>query len=520
MLRPWPAPGLWLARRSGWLRLGLAALAGAGTSLAQAPISTPIALFLALPVLVWLVDAAPGRWAAARIGWAAGFGAMVTGLHWIGHAFLVDADRFAWLMPFAVMLLPAGLGLFWAAAFWAAKALWRPHWARVLVFALALATAELARATLFTGLPWGLPAYGWVETPVMQAARLLGPHALTLATLAIASLPLVVGPKRWAFWAALGLLALLWADGTRRLAEPQTIAADAPVLRLVQPNAAQHLKWQRGHRERFLRRQMALSAEPPGPLGPPVAVLWPETAITFLPQDQPEAVAAIAESTQGGLLVTGALFYAWTEEGTRRWSNALMAVDARGRQVARYDKHHLVPFGEYLPLRGLLERLGLEAIAGMGGAGFVPGPGPQTLSLPGLPPVSPLICYEMIFPGGVVAPGARPDWMMHLTNDAWFGRAFGPQQHLAQARIRAIEQGLPVVRAANTGISAVIDAHGRLRASLPLGEPGRLDAKLPPPLPPTPYARLGDIPALALFALMWGAALIARRRQSPNAGTA
>ncbi len=506
-----PAPQDWIARRGGIVRATLALVAGAGFTLAQPPISLPWALFLALPALVWLVDAAPSRRAAALTGWLAGFAGMVTGFHWMGHAFLVDPERWAWALPFAITLLPAALALYWAAAFWVAKALWTAHWSRALTLAAAIATAELARATFFTGFPWGLPGYAWLETPAMQAAAWIGPHGMTLATLALAALPLVAGPRRAAGWAALAAVAALWGAGSLRHADPPPApSAEAPVLRLVQPNARQDRKWVSPWRERYERRLIALSAEDPGPLGPPAAVIWPETAITFLPQDAPDAVAAIARSARGALLVTGALFYEHGAGGLRRWSNALMAVGPEGETLARYDKHHLVPFGEYVPLGGLLRRIGLDAIAGMGGAGFVPGPGPRTLSLPGLPPVSPLICYEMIFPGEVVAPGARPDWLLHLTNDAWFGREFGPQQHLAQARIRAIEQGLPVVRAANTGISAVIDAQGRVRASLGLDSHGALDARLPPPLPPTLYARTGDWPALLALALLW-AGLAARR---------
>ncbi len=495
------APAAWLSARSGWLRWGFALVAGAGLTLGQPPISLPWALFLAVPALVWLVDAAPSPWAAARLGWAAGFGMMVTGFHWMGHAFLVDAERWAWALPFAVTLLPAALALYWAGAFWLAKRLWRPGWSRALLLAAAIATAELARATFFTGFPWGLPGYAWGETPVMQAARWAGPHGMTLLTLALAAIPLVAGVRHWASWGALAVLGLLWADGARRLVAPEP-AAEGTVLRIVQPNAEQHLKWEPGHRELYLRRLMTLSAAPPGEIGPPDAVIWPETALTFLPQDQPEAVAAVASSARGAPLLTGALFYE-PVGGRRRWSNALMAVAPSGEILARYDKHHLVPWGEYLPQRWLLERLGLDAIAGMGGLGFAPGPGPRRLELPGLPPLAPSICYEMIFAHEVVASGPRPEWILHLTNDAWFGRFAGPQQHLAQARIRAIEQGLPVVRAANTGISAVIDARGRVRKSLPLGTHGAIDATLPAPRPLTLYARTGDAPALAVLALLW-----------------
>ncbi|GMG82183.1 apolipoprotein N-acyltransferase [Paralimibaculum aggregatum] len=498
-------PAAWMARRGRVLRALMAIAAGAAITLGQPPISLPLALFVALPALVWLTDAAPTPRAAFLTGWCAGFGMLLTGLHWIGHSFLVDAERFLWMLPFAITLLPAALGLFWGAAFWLARRLWPAgHWSRALLLAAAIAAAETARATLFTGLPWGLPGYAWVETPVMQAAAWAGPFGMTLLTLVLAALPGVAGPRRIAGWAALVALGALWAGGMTRLAAPVPPAGPpGPVLRIVQPNAVQHLKWKAGHREIFAARLRAHSGAAPGPLGPPAAVIWPETAITFLPQDAPAAVAGIAASAGGAPLITGAMFYDWTESGERRWSNSLMMVTPQGAIAARYDKHHLVPWGEYVPFRWLLERLGLDAIAGMGGAGFVPGPGPRVLDLPGLPAFAPAICYEMIFADGIVPEGPRPGWILHLTNDAWFGSFAGPQQHLAQARIRAIEQGLPVVRAANTGISAVIDPHGRVLASLPLGTDGYLDARLPQPAPPTLYARTGDAPALLLLSLIW-----------------
>ncbi|MGF1500375.1 MAG: apolipoprotein N-acyltransferase [Paracoccaceae bacterium] len=511
-------PATWLGALPGWVRVPVAGLAGAALTLGQPPVSLPLVVFLALPILAWLLDGVASWRGALALGWAAGFGSFVAGLHWMGHAFLVEPDRFAWLLPFAVTLLPAGLGIFWAAAFALARALADPGPGRWIALAAALAAAEYARSTVLTGLPWGLPAYVWAETPIAQAASLVGPHGLSLATLlaAATALPLLA-TRRWAL-ALLPATAVVLAAGwgTLRLAEPVPPLAERVALRIVQPNARQDLKWVSPHRERFAERLMALSAAPPDPrLGPPAAVIWPEIAVTFLPQRSPEHMAQIAASAGGAPLVTGALFFAETDRG-REWSNALMVVDPAGRIVRRYDKHHLVPFGEYMPLRGLLEGLGLEAIAGMAGAGFVPGPGPRVIRVPGLPPFAPAICYEMIFPQGILPnglpDGGRPDWILHLTNDAWFGRFAGPQQHLAQARFRAIEQALPVVRAANTGISAVIDARGRVLDALPLGTHGALDAALPPPRPPTPYAATGDWPALGALALLGLGLLAARAR--------
>ncbi|HUF56511.1 MAG TPA: apolipoprotein N-acyltransferase [Thermohalobaculum sp.] len=475
---------------------------------AQPPLSQPWVLFAALPLVVWLVDAAPGH--AFLTGWAVAFGYFTTGLYWIGHAFLVDAARFAWMMPFAVTILPAFLGLFWGAAFWAAARRWTSPWTRVLVLAGWLTLIEYARAKVLTGFPWALPAYAWTETPVAQALAWIGPFGLTLATLALAALPAIglagrgVG-GRIAAAVALSLLAGLWLAGAERLAKPPPAAPDAPVLRVVQPNATQKLKWHPDWAPVFYRRLLDESAAPASPsLGPPDAVIWPETAVPFLPAEAPERLAEIAAAGQGAPVILGALH---RQAPGGRLSNSLMVL-ADGAISARYDKHHLVPFGEYLPYPWLFAPLGFEKL--VPGAGFDPGPGPRVLEAPGLPPFSALVCYEMIFPDEVVPDSARPAWLLQVTNDAWFGAWGGPQQHLAQARARAIEQGLPVVRAANTGVSAHIDAHGRLLQTLGLDRHGRLDFRLAAPLPPTPYVRMGDWPALVL-ALVLGVFPLSRR---------
>jgi len=247
----------------------------------------------------------------------------------------------------------------------------------------------------------------------------------------------------------------------------------------------------------------------------PDAVIWPETAVAFVPEDYPEARAQMAEVAGGRPLLLGALHRVREPDGKARWSNSLLYIDPAGEIAARYDKHHLVPFGEYVPAGWLFETLGIRTLAER--SGFTRGPGPEVMDVPGLPPFVPLICYEAIFPDEVSVPGERAGWMLQITNDAWFGRFAGPQQHLDQARMRAIEQGLPLVRAANTGISAVIDAKGRVTASLGLGRAGHLDAELPPPLPPTTYARNRDLPAL-LAAIVLMIATFAAQPPSSRSG--
>ena len=500
----------WLSRRGAWTRAGLGLLAGAAMTLAQPPVSVPWVLFAAVPALVWLLSATRTGWQALGLGWAAGFGYLVTGLHWIGHAFLVDPERFAWLMPFAVTLLPGGIALFWAAGFWLAHRLsgGRGGARGAVAFAVALTVAELARGHLLTGFPWALPAYAWVDTPVMQAGAWMGPYGFTLATLALAALPLATLRVPVAGAVAL-TVAGLWTGGTMRLEAAPPPDPEAPVVRVVQQNAPQALKWTEPHRSRFLDRLIAETEAPADPaVGAPEIVIWPETALPFLPGQSPQAVARIAAAAAPATLVTGTLFGEQRGEA-RVFTNSLMVLDPEGRLAARYDKHHLVPFGEYLPLHGLLSAIGLDAIAGMRGGGLVPGPGPRLVEAAGIPPFAPAICYEMIFPGQLVPPGPRPRWILTVTNDAWFGAFAGPHQHLAQARARAIEQGLPVVRAAQTGISAVIDAGGRVLETVALDTAGRIDARLPPRREVTPYSAMGDIPALIVLAGL--AAALARR---------
>ncbi|MEL6267305.1 MAG: apolipoprotein N-acyltransferase, partial [Pseudomonadota bacterium] len=494
----------------------------------HAPVGLPWTAFLAAPVLVVLLTGSASAWRAAGTAWLFGFGYLLWSLHWVGHAFVVDAATYAWLLPFAVTLLPAGLALFWALA---GALAWLAGRRRPLATALALAAAltlsEYARSTVLTGFPWALPGYLWIETPLAQLSAWVGPHGLTLATLLVTLLPgtaLASGatrPRLAIATAALAGFAALWLAGAQRLATPPPVPADAVVLRVVQPNAPQHLKWDRDWAPRFYARQLDLSAAPADPaLGPPDLVIWPETAVAFLPAEQPEARARMAAAA-GAPLVLGALDRATAEEGGG-FVNGLLVLDRAGAVAARYAKAHLVPFGEYLPLRGVFETLGLRAIAARGR--FSPGPGPASVAVPGLPSFAALICYEAIFPGDVAAAVAdarrhgapRPRLLMQVTNDAWFGTLGGPQQHLAQARLRAIEQGLPLVRAANTGISAVIDARGRVLDSLPLGRHGKLDARLPGRIAAPLYANLGDPGAILTAGVLFFASFL--RIKKPGFG--
>ncbi|SFI95233.1 apolipoprotein N-acyltransferase [Albimonas pacifica] len=527
----------WLGRRAGSRRgrLALAAACGAGLTLAQPPLGLwPLAV-LCVPALAWLALARGQRREAFRIGWAAGGAFFLTGLYWIAEAFLVDVARHGWMAPFAVTGLAAGLGLFWALAFWGARRLVERFGAQGVPAALALAgawaLAEFARAHLLTGFPWALPAYAFAQTALAQTLSVFGPHTLGLLALAFAAalaspwlrpggealptprnrLSAALGRAGLRPDFAAGAAALLLAlalgfgwSGWRLAGAPADPAPEsAPVVRLVQPNAAQRAKWDPDEMPRIFARLRALSVPEPGRPAPDV-VIWPETAIPWILEREPAVREAIAASARGAVTLLGVRRIVPGPDGRPGWRNAMEAVGPDGAILAAYDKRHLVPFGEYLPLHGLMTGLGLGPLVGESG-GFAPGDGPARMDLPGLPALSPQICYETIFPHEMPAagPDERPRWLVQVTNDAWFGASAGPWQHFHQARMRAIEQGLPLARAANTGISAMIDPWGRTVERLGLLEAGAVQARLPIALAPTLYSRTGDWPwmTLALLAL-------------------
>jgi apolipoprotein N-acyltransferase len=321
---------------------------------------------------------------------------------------------------------------------------------------------------------------------------LVGPHGLGFLTLLAG---LLLGLRRfWALAVSALLVAMGWSYGAWQLAQPLPEREEPFVVRVVQPNATQSLKWVPELQALYFRRLMELTAAP-GAVQPD-AVIWPETAVPYLLGETPEfEAAAAAAAGPDTALILGIRRRSFGPEG-EHWYNSLAVLGPGGAVEARYDKHHLVPFGEFIPLSGAIARLGLPQLTGLTATGFSAGPGPRLVDVPGVPPFLPLICYEAVFPHQMRAPGGRPDWMVQLTNDAWFGRIAGPYQHLAQARARAIEQGLPLVRAANTGISAVIDARGRVLVQLELGVSGRLDIALPSAAVHTFYGLFGDWPAI------------------------
>ncbi|KAA5604959.1 apolipoprotein N-acyltransferase [Roseospira marina] len=495
----------WVAGLRGWRRRGLTCGLGALAALALPPFHILPALAVALIGLVWLLDGVerPLR-GGFGTGWWFGFGFFVVGIHWIAYALLVDAAAFGWMIPFAVGGLSAVLALFMGAGTALAGYLWRPgHAARIGVLAATWVLAEWLRMWVATGFPWNMLGTVWMPLPpAVQSASLIGALGLSGLTVMALAAPAVLGDARsaarslTALVVAVAPLAGLSAWGAVRLATVDPGTVEGVRLRLVQPNLSQTEKWDPARRELNLIDQVALSRQPG--FDAVTHVIWSETASAFpLNADVVHRFMAADAAPTDGLLITGAPRVTTPGQVPFQVWNSLMAIAPDGSIRDTYDKAHLVPFGEYVPFADVLP---VQKIT-PGRVDFTPGPGPRTLRLKGLPPVAPLICYEVIFPGAVVRPDDRPAWMLNLTNDGWYGLSPGPHQHFATARLRAVEEGLPLVRVANTGISGVVDPLGRVTARLALGTRGTIDAALPGALRSTVFARLGNaLPiAAALF---------------------
>jgi apolipoprotein N-acyltransferase len=489
-----------------WWRQGLLAAAfGAIGALALPPLHLLPALLISIPGLLLLLDVQPSLRRAGWVGFAWGWGHALAGIYWVTHAILFDLANFWWLVPLAApgLALPlAGFAVPPALVAWALPA----GWPRLFGFAGAWVLAELLRVFLFTGFPWNPLGSVWAFAALpVQAAAVIGVHGLSLLTVLLAGLPAAARGGRPYVAAAAGL-ALLAGFGAWRLAAPEALV---PGLRLVliQGNIAQEVKWRPEQREANFRTYLtltreALAAEAAAHPGSRLVAIWPETASPYLLAQDAEARELAAETLPpGALLLAGTVRAEWdTTNRLRAVWNSLVTMDDDGVIGGVYDKAHLVPFGEYMPLSGLLP-IRLAA----GGMDFSAGPGPVAVTLPGLPPFGALVCYEVIFPGAV-APAERPDWLVNITNDGWFGHSAGPWQHLSAARLRAVEEGLPLARAAQTGISAMFDGAGRRLGLLPLGVAGSLAMPLPTPRAPTLFSYLGLwAPAgLALACLLLG----------------
>jgi apolipoprotein N-acyltransferase len=480
------------------LRCAFAAVLGGLAALSLAPFFLTPLLFVAFTGLLWLVGQARSRRGALFFGWLFGIGYFAVGLSWIAESFYVDAEQFGALAVPAVAGLSAFLALFPALACWIAKAIGGTGWRLLLAFSASWSATEWLRGHVLTGFPWNLIGYAWgVTDETLQAASLFGIYGLGFITALIAALPgLMVGnhvPKGLWRWCPLvtslaGVIAL-WGFGAVRLAHASGSDTPDVRLRIVQANIPQTMKWDPTEADRILGRYTALSTKPASIQ--PTHIIWPETAIPYLIAEGAivlEAIAAVVPSD--GALLTGAVRPAENFETRPALLNSLVALNAAGMIVEAYDKVRLVPFGEYMPLRRVLP---LEKLT-EGSIDYTPGDVRTVITAPGLPPAGPMICYESIFPN-TSWQGGEPRWLLNVTNDAWFGVSSGPYQHFLASRVRAVEEGLPVVRAANTGISAVIDPYGRVREALELNADGVIDANLPDAIAgKTFFATFGDLP--------------------------
>jgi apolipoprotein N-acyltransferase len=497
---------------NGWRQLLAAGALGGLGALAFPPFYIFPLLLISYAALVILFDVSAEHarplHRAALIGWSYGFGFFLVGLHWIGYPFLVNAEAHAWLMPFAIFMLPAGLALFFALAGAVCARFWRPGPQSIFLFATSFALAEWLRGHIFTGFPWNIPGYGWgASTALLQSASVFGIYGISFLTLLLGgSLALLLSSKRdrWLPLGMIGFFVLIWINGTVRLAYANDDNVPNVQLRIVQPATLQSEKYRPEFRTRNWERLTELSTAPAQIA--PTHIIWPEAAPPFpLAQEEgalEEIAAMLGDDT---VLLTGAVRIS-TEENLTSFYNSFYVLGHDAQFLATYDKFHLVPFGEYLPFERTLNGWGITQIAG-GVSGFSEGPGPQTFEVPGAPPFSPLICYEVVFPGAITS-DTRPGWLVNITDDSWFGPNAGPAQHLLITRLRAIEEGLPIARAANAGISVIIDSYGRIISRLELGARGVLDGPLPVALPATPYVRFGDAIFFLLLVISLGAAFL------------
>jgi apolipoprotein N-acyltransferase len=516
----------WLAGRimllSGARRALVAFTAGLIAVFALPPFGIFAAPFLSFPVLVWLIDGASGNpdhgvvrrsFPAFLIGWCFGFGYFLGGLWWLGNALLVEADEFAWAVPLAVIGLPAFLAFFYAFTVALARLLWSDGIGRIAALAFAFGLFEWLRSFVLTGFPWNAIGYAAMPVPVMmQSAAVIGLAGVNMLAVFVFAAPALIGTRK-GLRTGLSLAVLLvvahFGYGFYRLAQPLPPPADPAVtVRLVQPLIDQSKKFDDSERWTIFEDHLTLTQVPVESGGKrPDIVVWPETSIPFLLTENPDALLRISEVLQDGqILIAGAVRAEDAGAGQPpRYYNSIYVIDDRGQIVGASDKVHLVPFGEYLPLEGLLSAAGLNAIAASMPGGFSAAATRSVLTLPGGKTLYPLICYEAIFPREIGNDALPTNALLNITNDAWFGNTPGPYQHFLQAQLRSVETGLPLIRAANTGVSAVVDARGEVVTGLPFGVRGYVDTILPGksalPMSPQEQERNGMLLAGLLLAL-------------------
>lgn len=481
---------------SGTSRAFVGFLAGLLAMFTQAPFGVFAAAFVSFPILVWLIDGVAPHpnegllrrlLPAASIGWSFGFGYFLGGLWWLGNALLVEADVFAWALPLAVIGLPAFLALFYAFAVLIARCFWSDGVGRIAALAVGFGLAEWLRSFVFTGFPWNAIGYAAMPMPLMmQSASVVNLATINMLAVFVFAGPALVGTGRDArigLGAAVALFAAHIGFGYYRLSLPAPVPSEPPLtVRLVQPVIDQAKKIDDRERAAIFEQHLALTAAPAEPEGKrPDIVVWPETSIPFILTDNPDALTRIADVLEEGqILVTGAVRTEDAGAGLPpRYYNSIYVIDGRGQIVGAADKVHLVPFGEYLPFEQLLSSWGLSSVAASMPGGFSAARSRSLLTLPGGRTLYPLICYEAIFPDEIDGSGRLADALLNVTNDAWFGDTPGPRQHFHQAQLRAVESGTPMIRSANSGISAIIDARGVLVVGLGYNYKGVVDTTLP-----------------------------------------
>jgi apolipoprotein N-acyltransferase len=528
----------------GWQRTLLSLFAGALGALSLAPFGFFPALVLSMVLAVWLLDGATmvSKWGTFRVsfitGWWFGFGYFLAGLWWLGAAFLVEADRFAWALPLGVVALPAGLALFHAFAFAFARLMWSAKAGRILALVSMLAAADWLRGHILTGFPWNV--YGMAlgeHLWTAQIASVVGVYGVGVFALFIAAAPASLVTERGFFWrptlAALVLLVGLMGFGLWRIPSAPMPSIAKVKLRIMQPNVQQDAKFRPENREEIMRKYLSITDRATSPQSMGVSdathVIWPESAFPFVFARDARALAQIKALLPAHVtLITGAASLSEGLSGEAgRYRNSIHVVTPENGVVDTYDKVRLVPFGEYLPLADTLMGMGIRQLANLPEGftvqrGFEAGERRKFLQAAGLPPIIPLICYEAIFAGEIrpnlekepsKSASILPGLLLNVTNDAWFGNTPGPYQHFSQTRLRAIEEGLPLVRAANSGISAVVDPYGRIVHMLRLGIEGVIDSHLPKSLNHTIYSYFKDIFFLCLILVcLLGAVITAWRR--------
>lgn len=515
----------------GWRRPLVAALAGGLAVLSQAPYDFFAVCFVSFPVLVWLLDGATADapstlWRRLRpafaVGWWFGFGYFVAGLWWVGGAMLVEAEEFAWALPIAVLFLPAIMAIFYGVATALARLFWTDDIGRIAALAASFGLLEWLRTFVFTGFPWNPIGYAAMPIPLlMQSVSVVGMPGMNALSVFVFSVPaLLVGRRNVALGVGLALLLVAGhvAFGYVRLAAPLPSPVRPLPVRVVQPTIDMAMKLDRSSRDEIFRTLLNLSAAPlPADRPRPQLIVWPETSLPFLLTERPDALVAIGELLEDGqTLLAGNVRAEGQGAEARRYYNSVVAVNDRGEITDAVDKLHLVPGGEYLPLADLLRQVGIERIVAIP-TSYSAGTVRHPLTIADGLKAAVFICYEIIFPEEVNEGVQGADFIVNVTNDAWFGDTPGPYQHFRSAQIRAAETGLPVVRAANNGISGAIDSRGRVIDAFALNVRGTLDVTLDIPAPAPPL--LGDpernglvvIASLAVVGL--GMSLVQRLRR-------